>query len=221
MPRIFRLLPETGIFHILTRGNNRQKVFKDDKDYSFYLELLRHYKQEHKFLLYHYCLMSNHIHLILETTSQTNLSKLMKQINLSYLYHFRRRYRYYGHLWQGRYKSLLIEKDSYLIACGRYIERNPLRAGIVHKPEEYPWSSYAFYAYAKKNELLDTDPLYQELGSNDKERQLSYRRSIAGDTRLNLGLRFLGSHAFVEKMEESFGVKNLKNRRGRPLKQNK
>ena len=221
MPRIFRLLSETGVFHILTRGNNRQKVFRDRKDYQHYLHLLKLCKEEHRFLLYHYCLMPNHVHLILETTPKTNLSKLMKQINLRYASHFRRRNRYWGHLWQGRFKSLLIERDRYLIACGRYIESNPVRAKIVDNPGDYPWSTYKFYAYGGGDDLVDIDPLYQELGKTEKERQLSYRGAFKGESCPNLNVRFLGSDSFIKEMEARFGVKNLKNRKGRPLKVNK
>lgn len=221
MPRIFRFLPEIGVFHILSRGNNRQKVFRDDKDYQFYLELLQRYKEEHNFLLYHYCLMPNHVHLILETTRQTDLSKLMKQINLKYHYYFRRRYRYCGHLWQGRFKSLLIEKDSYLIACARYIERNPVRAKMVEKAEDYRWSSYLYYVNGKNNPLLDRDPLYQGLGVDDKKRQESYQLSLDKTHTPNLNLRFIGSNPFIKAMEEKFGIKNLKSKRGRPIKANK
>lgn len=221
MPRIFRLLPETAVLHILTRGNNRQQVFKDERDYQYYLRLLKLYKEEHRFLLYHYCLMPNHVHLILETTLLTNLSKLMKQINLAYLYHFRKRYQYWGHFWQGRFKSLLIDRDEYLIACGRYIESNPVRAKMVTACANYPWSSYKFYASGRKDGLIDIDPLYQDMGKTDKERQLHYRQSLDEENKPNFNLRFLGSPYFIEQMEERFGVKNLKNRRGRPIKANK
>ncbi|MEW6375229.1 MAG: transposase [Thermodesulfobacteriota bacterium] len=221
MPRIFRLLPETGIIHILMRGNNRQRVFKDPKDYQHYLSILKLYKEEHGFLLYHYCLMPNHIHLILETTPKTNLSKLMKQINLRYAHYFRRRYRYWGHLWQGRFKSLLIERDSYLIACGRYVEMNPVRAKIINDPKDYPWSTYQFYAYGKRDDIVDIDPLYQELGKSEKEKQLSYRLTYYEESKPNLNVRFLGSSSFINRMEAKFGVKNLKNRKGRPAKGNK
>ncbi len=221
MPRIFRILPETGVFHILTRGNNRQTVFKDERDYKYYLYLLKLYKEEHRFLLYHYCLMTNHVHLILETTSETNLSKLMKQLNLAYMYHFRKKYHYWGHFWQGRFKSLLIEKDEYLIACGRYVEFNPVRAKIVDNPKDYLWSSYRIYAYGLKDELVDTDPLYEDMGSTAKERQKNYRDSIGTKDKINFNLRFLGSDSFINRMEEQFGVKNLRNERGRPVKSNK
>jgi len=145
----------------------------------------------------------------------------MKQINLAYLYHFRKRYRFWGHFWQGRFKSLLIEKDSYLISCGRYIETNPVRAKIVKAPADYPYSSCKFYAYGKRDDLIDEDPLYQQLAKTVKERQSRYRDSLKTETQLNLNLRFLGSRSFIDKMEQEFGVSNLKNRRGRPVKANK
>ena len=219
MPRIFRILPETGIFHILTRGNNRQTIFKDDKDFIYYRYLLNLYKEEHKFLLYHYCFMSNHIHLILETTDKTNLSKLMKQLNLSYMHHFRRKYKYWGHFWQGRFKSLLIDRDEYLITCGRYIENNPVRAKMVGRPEDYQWSSYKVYAKGAKDNLIDIDPLYGNLGKTTKQRQDNYQNYFKEERQdINFNLRFLGSESFVNRMEEYFGVTNLRNKRGRPAK---
>lgn len=217
MPRIFRILPQEGVFHVLTRGNNRQVVFLDGKDYQQYLDLLKKYKEEHKFRLYHYCLMPNHVHLILETTVESNLSKLMKQLNLSYLYHFRKRYSYYGHLWQGRFKSILIEKDKYLMVCGRYIELNPVRAKIVKEPEDYRWSSYKRYACGQRDNLIDLDPLYQDLGRTDKERRQRYE-DFVGEDKLDLNTRFLGTDSFITEMEKTFGVKNLRNKRGRPKK---
>ena len=219
MPRTFRLLPEEGVFHILTRGNNRQQVFKDNEDYNRYLFLLKLYKEEHKFLLYHYCLMPNHVHLILETTEKTDLARLMKQINLSHLYHFRKKYSYFGHFWQGRYRNLIIEKDSYLLTCGRYVELNPVKAKIVNLPEGYPWSSYQAYVKGLKSNLADLDPLYEALGRTTEERQERYRRLMREEIEeVDLNARFLGSQGFVQRMEETFGVSSLKKERGRPRK---
>lgn len=224
MPRIFRILPEEGVLHILTRGNNRQKVFENAKDYQAYLNFIKTYKQEHQFLLYHYCLMPNHVHLIIETTPKTDLAKFMKQLNLAYLYHYKKRYSHYGHLWQGRYKSLLISKDEYLITCGRYIELNPVRAKLVNDPKDYKWSSYNVYAYGKKDGIADYDPLYNELGKTDDLRQKNYREQIQdGLDKVNLDVRFLGTAEYITQMEKRFKVDNLKGKRGRPKnkKQNK
>lgn len=98
---------------------------------------------------------------------------------------------------------------------------NPVRAKIVENPGDYPWSTYKFYAYERGDDLVNIDPLYQELGKTEKERQLSYRRAFKEELRPNLNVRFLGSESFIEEMEAKFGVKNLKNRRGRPVKVNK
>ena len=221
MPRRFRILPKTGVFHILTRGNNHRKVFIDDEDYCFYIKLLEECKSEHKSLLYHYCLMPNHIHLILEITAKTNLSVLMKQINLRYFYHFKKRYSYDGHLWQGRFKSLLIEKDRYLIACARYIELNPVRAKMVDSAEKYLYSSFRFYACGFKNSVVDSNPLYATLGRTSQSRQSNYQKFLEEESRVNLNLRFYGSNGFIKHMEERFGIPNLKGKRGRPFKVNK
>jgi len=185
-------------------------------------DILKKYKEEHGYLLYHYCLMPNHIHLIIEPTLSTDLSRLMKQINLSYYNYYRNKYKHWGHFWQDRYKSLLISKDEYLITCGRYIENNPVKAKMVKNPKDYLWSSYNAYAYGKKNELIDTDPLYQELGKTESERQSSYRK-YANDSsgivkNISFNRLFLGPETFIKKMEKKFNVTNIRKNRGRPKK---
>ena len=160
MPRVARISTEQGLFHVLSRGNNRQWVFKEKQDFQAYKAVLKQLKQEQPFKLYHYCLMSNHIHLLLESNKQTQLSKMMKRLNLFYYNHYKKRYGYCGHFWQDRFKSLLIENDEYLLACGLYIERNPVRAGIVTSAQHYHYSSYNYYAYGKEDDLLDRDPYW-------------------------------------------------------------
>ena len=142
MPRTARIYTEEGVFHILTKGNNKQSIFKDNQDFQAYKEILKRLKAEQPFKLYHYCLMSNHVHLIIEANKETKLSKLMKRINLFYYNHYKKKYGYTGHFWQDRFKSLLIEKNEYLLACGLYIERNPVKAEIVSAAEQYSHSSY-------------------------------------------------------------------------------
>lgn len=221
MPRIFRVLPEEGALHILTRGNNRQSVFEDDTDYKTYLNFLKTYKQQNNILLYHYCIMPNHAHLIVGLTPKSNLAKFMKQINLAYLYHYKKKYNYYGHLWQGRYKSLIISRDEYLIACGRYIELNPIKARLVKQPKEYIWSSYNAYAYGARDALVDYNPIYLDWGKSDKDRQKNYQQDLREESkRINFNARFLGSDEFIRKMEEEFQVSNIRSNRGRPKRDN-
>lgn len=221
MPRIFRILPDNGVMHILTRGNNHLRVFKDSDDYKVYLDLVRMYKQENKLLIYHYCLMPNHVHLILELNPESNLAKCMKQINLAYLYYYKKRYKYDGHLWQGRYKSLIISKDEYLISCGRYIELNPVKAGIVSSPAKYRWSSYKIYAHGRSDGVTDYNPIYSQWGNTEEERQNNYKANVKQEIKLtnkHFDFRFIGSDKFIKKMEQKFKVSNNKPRKGRPKK---
>lgn len=175
MPRIARALPEEGFLHIFTRGNNKRYVFRKERDFKIYLELLKKYKGRFNLIIYHYVLMFNHIHLLCRISSETNLAKLMQGLGLSYSNRYRKRYEYTGQFWQGRYKSNIIEDDGYLLRCGLYIERNPVEAGIVELPEDYPWSSYRKYALGEENDIIDLSPFFETLGNNDSERRKIYK----------------------------------------------
>lgn len=152
MPRQARLILDNVCYHILTRGNQKQIVFVDEKDNNKYMNILIKYKKRYKFKLYGWCLMNNHVHLVIESDK---LAKLMHGINLSYALYFKRKYNVVGHFWQDRYKSFIITKDKYLINCINYIEHNPIRANIVSKPDAYLWSSYRVRILGKTNEVLD------------------------------------------------------------------
>jgi putative transposase len=130
-----------GCYHLVIRGNRRQKVFVDEKDYSVYLSRLRKYKIRFRIRLYGFCLMPNHVHLIVEVDDQKSLSSFMQGLNRSYSGYFNIRHAAVGHLWQGRFTSRLIAKDSYFINCISYVETNPVRAGMAASADEYPWSS--------------------------------------------------------------------------------
>lgn len=125
-----------GLYHIITRGNRRERVFLDDTDYKRYLDLLSRYHKRYNFLLYAYVLMLNHTHLLIEQ-NETPISKITQGINQSYTQYFSKRYQKVGHLFQGRYKALLCDKDGYLLAIIRYIHLNPVRARIVKMPGDY------------------------------------------------------------------------------------
>jgi putative transposase len=142
MTREARLTTENGCYHIITRGNQKQTVFLDSQDYNKYLHILEKYKSKYGFKLYCFCLMPNHVHLIIEVKDKLMPSVIMKCINLSYTIYFNSRHKKVGHLWQDRFKSKVIEKDSYLLGCIKYIEENPLRASLVKHQKEYNWSSY-------------------------------------------------------------------------------
>ena len=175
MPRTKRSLLSRSYYHVMTRGNNKNVVFRSDEDCRYYLELLFKYKIEHPFDLYHYCLMPNHIHLLIQTKSAADFAIFMKKINLAYFYHYKKEYGWVGHFWQDRYKSQPVGKDAYFVQCGKYIELNPVRAGLVLKPEDYIYSSYEYYASGKPNHLVMPDPIYIEMANNDSSRQRQYR----------------------------------------------
>ena len=143
IPRIPRrhLWSDAACYHILNRGHNRTAIFADDEDRTVFLGLLARYRQRYAFRLFHYCLMSNHFHLLLQLQSPRQLSTIVAGLLRAYVHHCHRRHQFVGHLWQGRFKSPVIQKDDYWLSCGRYIERNPVEAGLVVEPWQYPWSS--------------------------------------------------------------------------------
>ena len=179
MPRKPRRLTEAGVYHIVTRGNNRQVLFRERTDFETYLDLIGMMKKECAFDVYHYCLMGNHVHLLIRFVDETGLQKVMQRVNLIYAKRYRKKYRYYGHVFQDRFKSLPIEGDSYLLECGRYIERNPLKAGLVRELRDYPWSSYRYYAEGGRNDLVTANPLYEAMGTSVEERRLRYREYLS------------------------------------------
>lgn len=164
----------------MTRGNNRNVVFKSDEDFQYYLSLVAKYKIEHPFDLYHYCLMPNHTHFLIQTKKAADFSVFMKKLNLAYFHHFNQEYGWIGHFWQDRYKSQAVGKDAYFIQCGKYIELNPVRAKMVGKPEDYQYSSYKFYTEGKTNHLITPDFIYEELGHSETEKQKQYQDLVVG-----------------------------------------
>ncbi|PIU64015.1 MAG: hypothetical protein COS84_08920 [Armatimonadetes bacterium CG07_land_8_20_14_0_80_40_9] len=144
MARKPRIEYKGALYHIISRGNNRQEIFKEEADYERYEELLKKYKNLYLFNLYAYTLMKNHNHLLLET-SDTPLSKIMQSLQQSYAKYFNKEYKRIGHLFQGRYKAILCDKESYLLELIRYIHLNSVRAKIVRDPDDYKFSSHAYY----------------------------------------------------------------------------
>ncbi len=157
MPIGPRLILKNACYHIMTRGNQKQKIFLDEQDCHVYINRLKKYKLKHHFLLYSFCLIPNHVHLIGESQESTGMSKFMHGLNLSYTAYFNNKYKKVGHLWQGRFKSKAIVKDNYLLDCMQYIELNPVRAKLVKHALDYPWSSYKqrIFAEATNRSIVD------------------------------------------------------------------
>lgn len=226
MPRTARIAPKGFVYHILTRGNNQQDIFQDEEDYQKYIDILNKYKEKYKFKLYHYALMTNHVHLVIEPTDAGGeLFQIMKGINLSYAQHYRTKYKYTGHFWQDRYKSIIISKDEYLLACGSYVELNPVRAGLVIEPKEYQWSSYKANAYGKKDAIVDAHIIYHNLSSDENVRK-EYRKFVQDMLKKNKAMRgdmdgrtIYGGSAFIRRVHKKFKIDAVIKKRGRPKKE--
>ncbi|MCK9431905.1 MAG: transposase [Candidatus Omnitrophica bacterium] len=151
MTRQKRMYFCNAVYHIVSRGNNRQDVLGNVCDKEAYLRLLNKFKLRFRFKLYGITLMDNHPHLVMQVANNTNISKVMQSVNLSFSLYFRKKYKYVGHVWQGRFNSRVIDGDQYIINCLEYIHNNPVRAGLVSKASDYPWSSYGFYNNLKNH----------------------------------------------------------------------
>lgn len=153
MPRIARKKSESKIYHVMIRGINQQSIFEDDGDYKKLIEILGKYHKEIEYEIYAYCLMGNHIHLLIRE-GREELSNTMKRIGTSYVYWYNWQYSRKGHLFQDRYRSESVENDSYFLTVLRYIHQNPLKAGLVEDIREYKWSSYK--EYFGESEMVNT-----------------------------------------------------------------
>jgi REP element-mobilizing transposase RayT len=195
-----------ALYHVIARGNNRQATFKDDQDYKVYIDRLKRYQQRYSFILYAYTLMPNHVHMIMETAI-TPLSKIMQGIHQSYTFYFHNKYKTVGHLFQGRYKAILIEKEVYLQELVRYIHLNPFRAFLVENPDDYPWSSHQVYIGKINQAFVRDDIVFQMLSSDITKAQKLYRQFIIDGMRKRhlrkfheeIDTRFLGSTEFIEE----------------------
>ncbi|KKQ56740.1 MAG: hypothetical protein US75_C0003G0027 [Candidatus Woesebacteria bacterium GW2011_GWC1_38_13] len=194
MPRLPRLLLSQSYYHVMTRGNNKNIIFRSAKDYKKYLGIFHKLKHEHPFDLYHFCLMPNHVHLLVKTNKASDFSTFMKRLNLKYFYYYKKKYGWVGHFFQDRFKSQPVGKDEYFIQCGKYIELNPVRAGLVKNPKDYLYSSYNFYSYGEKNDLITADFVYENLTETEIEKRKKYQKLIVDITVLsNYKKRIWGS----------------------------
>ena len=182
MPRIsrFRTLTPQTVYHVLARGNNRQSVFHAPVDYETYLRFFKKLLAEIPGTsCYHYCLMPNHLHLLLYAEDPKALVTILQRLQLTYAWYHRRIYKTSGHLWQGRYKSLPVADDPYLLEAGRYIERNPLGAKLTDRLESYPWSSYRATGLGQSDPLVTPSPAYLSLGTTPQQHQAAWRQYVA------------------------------------------
>lgn len=213
MARPLRVEYPGAVYHITSRGNARQAIFLADQDRADFLAVVCFVAKRFNWVVPAYCLMSNHYHVLLETP-EGNLSRGMRQLNGLYTQRFNRRHHRVGHLLQGRYKAILVDKDSYLLELCRYVVLNPVRAQLVQRPKDWEWSSYrATAGYAKGIACLTTDWVLAQLG---KTRQAAVRRyrafvqagvNTASPLTAVQGQLFLGEEVFREKVKHFMGGK--------------
>ena len=220
MARLPRLNLPNVPQHIVQRGNNRQVTFVEPDDYVVYFEKLKYYAKEYEVKKHAFVLMTNHVHLLATPTISNGVSKLMQSLGRYYVRYFDQTYKRTGTLWEGRFKSTLIDSDNYFLIVSRYIELNPVRAGMVAHPAEYTWSSYQHNGAGKVIELITEHDLYTRLGSNPENRQAHYRalfeRDIPPYTLEEIKtatdkMWVLGNEQFKQQVEE------LSGRRASPL----
>ena len=213
-------LEQSLVYHAYNRSNARVAVFHSDGDYHYFIRLLKEYAKRFGSKVYHWVVMPNHYHLLMELEKPENISKLMAGLNRTYTCYYHRNYATAGFLWQGRFKLQPVQKEEYLTACGRYIERNPVKANIVSEAKSYPYSSAQFYCLGGKDELTQKNPLFDGFGRNEIERQVAYTEFLRNfDSEQELSFDNLeqpvGSKEFVRRLILENG-RYLPKRRGRP-----
>ena len=179
MPRKPRKVSSTDVYHIINRGINKKILFHTPRDFQFYLGLLREYTVKFKIQIYHYCLMRNHTHLLIRAKEISKISLFGHYVQRRYAYYYSKTHNWSGQVFKRRYLGIPIENDTYLLECGRYIDRNPIQAKMVKNPEDYPYCSYKFYAYEKSDPLITPSPTYLDLSHNKTERASIYRFYIS------------------------------------------
>lgn len=212
MARKARIDIEGGLYHIISRGNNRQPIFGSHEDYAQMLRLLKAQKVRLPFYLYAYCLMPNHIHLLIERQADP-ISRIMQRLLTGYSQYHNRRYRKVGHLLQGRYKAILCQTDQYLAELVRYIHLNPVRANLVRRPGDYPYSSHRAYMGLDDSGLVDVQPVLRSFGASKQLARETYDRFVRAGMKLGHneefyqveGGRILGNEEFVDSTIHRIG----------------
>jgi len=224
MGKEIRIEFEHAFYHVISRGNTRSRIFKKDRDRKKFLEYLQAINDKYSIKIHAYCLMGNHYHLLLETP-QGNLSKAMHKLNTSYTNFYNYHHKRSGHLFSGRYRAILVEKDNYAQVLSAYIHLNPVRAGIVTKPDEYEWSSFKYYSKELVNlpDFMSNDLILSYFDRDIKvasQKYISYMKERA-DSRKNplneikAGV-ILGSEHYIEWIRKNIGFDS---RLGEKIKQ--
>ena len=226
MPRRPRIRLADVPQHVVQRGINRELCFFAEEDYHCYLHWLQKSAGDWHCAIHAYVLMSNHVHLLATSTKPEGIAKMMQSIGRRYVQYINRSYKRTGSLWEGRFKSSLVQAETYLLTCMRYIELNPVRANMVNDPSQYRWSSYRYNGLGQIDERITPHTLYLALGKEETDRLAEYRglfrseldEAALSDIRLALAQgQPLGSERFSEIMCAAVGVRRAQRKPGRPM----
>ena len=227
MARLPRLTVPGYPHHVIQRGNNRQAIFSSTADYQMLLVLLDENARKFSVALHAYVLMTNHFHLLATPSTQDGLPQMMQAVGRRYVRYFNDRQGRSGTLWEGRYRSTLIETERYLLACMVYIDLNPVRAGLARDAGDYPWSSHGHYAGLRSDKMLTPHPLFWALGNTPFSREAAYAELVhAGTsleqeqalTRSTLNGWALGSDNFIAELQKRTDRRLVQNHPGRPVR---
>jgi putative transposase len=226
MPRPLRPIEDGLIYHVINRGNNRQPVFHKRADFQAFLDALAELKERKPFDLYGYCLLNNHFHLLIRPTGDS-ISRIMQSLLVSHTQRYHKHHRSGGHVWQGRFKSPVIQNDEHLLTVLRYIEANPLRARLVRRAEDYLWSSYRTHGLGEASTLVDALISYDQLSPSPAIRQRKWaekvHRPLEEKTLVSIrhsndsGLPY-GDSAWIQRLAKKLHLDLTIRPRGRPRK---
>ncbi|WP_426338876.1 transposase [Pseudoduganella sp. S-14] len=227
MPRHARLVIPDIPVHLIQRGHNRNACFFCEDDFQHYLRWMMRFAKESDCDIHAYVLMTNHVHLALTPRDSGSLAVLMKMLNQRYVAYINKKRNWTGTLWEGRFKSCLMFDQRYFLTCMRYIELNPVRAGMVGHPRDYPWSSYRTNAEGVSNPCITPHAIYQALGNTESDRHSAYRNFMSSkDDDINTdnlrratnGNYVLGDTVATEELATALGRRVTPGKRGRPYK---
>ena len=226
MARLPRLTLAGYPHHIILRGNNRQAIFMDSADFQRMLALLQANAQDQQVQIHAYVLMSNHLHLLLTPLQNDSLPKMMQAVGRSYVLYFNKRHGRSGTLWEGRYRSSLIQTEHYFLACMAYIDLNPVRAGMVAQAADYLWSSHGHYIGRQNEAWLSPHPLYWDMGNTPFAREAAYAAMVQAGvnqeqqqalTSSALSGWALGEKSFVQGLQKQTTRRVNRAKAGRPF----
>ena len=225
MPRKPRMYLPGIPNHVVQRGNDRNPCFYEEENYIFFLKCLEGAARRYQVAIHAYVLMTNHVHLLMTPRTETGISRVMQLLGNRYVQYINKKYGKTGTLWEGRHKSSLVDAESYLLACYRYIELNPVRADMVTHPGDYPWSSYRHHASATPSSIISDHEVYLRIAPTSVERMHSYRKLLQfglddrdiHEVRQAAAFSMpLGSSRFTEQIESTLGRTIGHARSGRP-----